>query len=57
MCKPLTNIPQRTAHAPYATVSQTFQEKGVCIIGGESEALGFHQETMEESRNDKIGFV
>ena len=29
----------------------------VCIIGGESEALGFHQETTEESRNDKIGFV
>ena len=22
-----------------------------CIIGGESEALGFHQETTEESRN------
>ena len=29
----------------------------VCIIGGESEALGFHQKTTEESRNDKIGFV
>ena len=28
-----------------------------CIIGGESEALGFHQEPTEESRNDKIGFV
>ena len=33
------------------------QEKAVCIIGGESKALGFHQETTEESRNDKIGFV
>ena len=33
------------------------QKKVVCIIGGESEALGFHQETMEESRNDKISFV
>ena len=29
----------------------------VCIIGGESKALEFHQETTEESRNDKIGFV
>ena len=32
-------------------------KKVVCIIGGESEALGFHQETKEESRNDMIGFV
>ena len=35
----------------------TIEEKALCIIGGESEALGFHQETTEESRNDKIGFV
>ena len=28
--------------------------KVVCIIGGEPEALGFHHETTEESRNDKI---
>ena len=33
------------------------RKKVVGIIGGESEALGFHQETTEESRNDKIGFV
>ena len=33
------------------------RKKVVCIIGGESEALGFHQETTEESRNGKIGFV
>ena len=32
-------------------------KKAVCIIGGESEALGFHQETTGESRNNKIGFV
>ena len=25
------------------------EEKAFCIIGGESEALGFHQETTEES--------
>ena len=25
------------------------QKRAVCITGGESEALGFHQETMEES--------
>ena len=31
--------------------------KDVRIIGGESEALGFHQETTEESRNNKISFV
>ena len=36
MCKPLTAIPN--------------EERDVCIIDGESEALGFHQETMEESR-------
>ena len=33
------------------------QFSAVCIIGGEPEALGFHQETTQESRNDKIGFV
>ena len=31
-------------------------EKAVCIIGGESEALGFHQETMEESRKQQDWF-
>ena len=29
----------------------------VCKIGGESEALGFHQETTEDQENNKIGFV
>ena len=33
------------------------QFKALCIIGGESEALGFHQETTGESTNNKIGFV
>ena len=28
----------------------------VCIIGGESEALGFHQETTEESRKQQDRF-
>ena len=32
------------------------EEKAVCIIGGESEALGFHQETMEESRKQQDWF-
>ena len=27
-----------------------------CITGGESEALGFHQETTEESRKQKDWF-
>ena len=38
-------------------LAQKKKKKELCIIGGESEALGFHQETTEESRNDKIGFV
>ena len=32
------------------------EEKAVCIIGGESEALGFHQETTEESRKQQDWF-
>ena len=31
-------------------------EKAVCINGGESEALGFHQETTEESRKQQDWF-
>ena len=31
-------------------------KKEVCIIGGESKALGFHQETMEESRKRQDRF-
>ena len=73
MCKPLTNIPQnksarlgtRKPGKTYANSKETGkrsqygknQQKAVCIIAGESEALGFHQETTEESRNNKIGFV
>ena len=29
---------------------QAIRKRPVCITGGESEALGFHQETTEESR-------
>ena len=32
------------------------QEKAICIIGGESKALGFHQETMKESRKRQDRF-
>ena len=31
-------------------------KKDVCIIGGESEALGFHQETTEDSRKRQDWF-
>ena len=55
MRKPLTTIPQRTPRAPYAQQREN-QEKAVCIIGGESEALGFHQETTEESRKRQDRF-
>ena len=33
------------------TTKQGKREKAVCIIGGESEALGFHQK-IQERRND-----
>ena len=32
------------------------EEKAVCIIGGESEALGFHQETTKASRTQQNWF-
>ena len=32
------------------------RQKAVCIIGGESEALGFHQETTEDSRKRQDWF-
>ena len=32
------------------------EKRVVCIIGGESEALRFHQETMEESRKQQDWF-
>ena len=38
------------------TSEQENQQKVVCIIGGESEALGFHQETTEESRKQQDWF-
>ena len=65
MRKPLTTIPQRTPRAPYAKQREN-RQKELCIIGGESEALGFHQK-IQERRNDNkdskenkritIGFV
>ena len=35
---------------PLKGKQQAIRKRAVCITGGESEALGFHQETMEESR-------
>ena len=50
-------IPQRTPCALYAQQRENQEEeKAVCIIGGESEALGFHQETTEESRKQQDWF-
>ena len=59
MRKPLTTIPHnkrtlRTRRRKPANSSSW--EKAVCIIGGESEALGFHQETTEESRKRQDRF-
>ena len=34
---------------PLKGKQQIIQKRDVCITGGESEALGLHQETMEES--------
>ena len=36
--------------------NSNLQQKDVCITGGESEALGFHQETTEESRTQQNWF-
>ena len=33
-----------------------YGKKAFCITGGESEALGFHQETTEESRTQQNWF-
>ena len=38
------------------TKEQENWEKEACIIGGESEALGFHQETTEDSRKRQDWF-
>ena len=35
---------------PLKGKQQAIRKRAVCITGGESEALGFHQETTEESR-------
>ena len=45
----------KPAHAS-DTKEQENQKKAPCIIGGESEALGFHQETTEESRTQQNWF-
>ena len=61
-CKTLTKISTRKTshnHSPnqrtprMTTKRQTtgYRKKAVCIIGGESEALGFHQK-IQERRND-----
>ena len=34
---------------PLKGKQQVIQKRAVCITGGESKALGFYQETMEES--------
>ena len=49
--KPLTTVPQTSAHLgrQLEGKQQVIQKRAVCITGGESEALGFHQETTEES--------
>ena len=41
---------------PAQTSEQENRQKAFCITGGESEALGFHQETMEESRTQQNWF-
>ena len=41
---------------PLKGKQQVIQKRAVCISGGESEALGFHQETMEESRQQQNWF-
>ena len=35
---------------PSLKANNRLQKRDVCITGGESKALGFHQETTEESR-------
>ena len=41
---------------PAQTSEQENRQKASCIIGGESKALGFHQETTEESRKQHDWF-
>ena len=70
MRKPLTTVPQTSAHLgrQLKGKQQVIQKRAVCIVrgenqfcapcitGGESEALGFHQETTEESRTQQNWF-
>ena len=51
--KTLTKISMhKTSHIH----SKQKEKKAVCIIGGDSEALGFHQEATEESRKQQDCF-
>ena len=54
MRKPLTTVPQTSAcfghEGTRKPANSNLRQKAVCITGGKSEALGFHQETTEESR-------
>ena len=68
--KPVTTIPQTHAHLgrqlkckqrenrqkAVCTVRGKTSTAHLCITGGESEALGFHQETTEESRKQQDWF-
>ena len=56
--KTLTKISTcKTSHnrspKPAQTSEQENRQKAFCITGGEPEALGFHQETTEESRTQQ----
>ena len=61
-CKPLTTVPQTSARSGHEGTSKLAKsiipnkERAVCITGGESEALGFHQETTEESKTQQNWF-
>ena len=58
--KPLTTVPQTSTHLGHEgtrkPANRNLRQKAFCITGGESEALGFHQETMEESRKQQDWF-
>ena len=41
---------------PLEGKQQVIQKRAICIIGGESEALGFHQETTKASRTQQNWF-
>ena len=60
MCKPLTTIPQTSAHLGHEgtrkPANRNLRRKAVCIIGGESKALGFHQEATKELRKQQDWF-